>query len=1040
MRSKLRILQANLARAQLATTEAAVFAARNRIDVMILQEPYAVKNTPWKASGSTRIVAANQPEQYPWAIVQVNNPKLRVHNIKQESNEYFAVAQIEAEDWSIYVASVYLRHSQDLGPMLNKMERFIHRTAGKNVIIGGDMNASSTMWGADSTNGRGAELEDFITYHGLTVVNNTTQPPTYSTSLGSSYIDVTLTKGNIMRQIEDWRVWEEETSSDHNLITFSVNPAPARHLTTHPPNPLTTRFCTRALNPTHLNHALQPSMLYFQTLQLDTPAQIEYFSKLLENKIYETCSRTLRRRNQAKLQVKWWTPELTRLKRITYRARRAMQSETDDQNRSRLRKSFLEKRNAYRAKVRKTRKDSWRKFVEEESATDIWGIVYKIMNKRLTPKEAVVAMTVGNTHTDTWEQTAETLLDTFVIKDNPEEDTPDQQATRKNASARMSLAVQTEDATTSEEITDVIKGLKNGKTPGPDLLEVAIIKAAWPSIGEQYTRLYNACLQHGIFPRNWKIGKIHAVLKGRDKDATLASSYRPICLLPIPGKILEKLILRRILDHTDGYFRRQYGFIKGRSTTDAAMKLKKIVHDANTKYVLGIFVDIKGAFDHVWWPDVLRALRETECPAELYNIVHHYLQERTAIIEENGKTISRTQVRGCPQGSVLGPILWNLAFDGLMEYLEDGQAEIIAYADDVAILLTANSRRDLEAAGSRTTKRLEEWCNRHKLDISVDKTVGLLLKGNLDRERMPSIPLLGSRLKYTQEVRYLGIQIGKGLTFTNHVKNIAGKAKQTMNNMAAVARANWGVRNEALIKIYKGTFVPIVTYAAPVWARKLNQKEKGYLWAAQRWALIRCTRAYRTISTSAAPVLAGVQRITDLVELAILRYHHRKGKSCVIDYTRYGPIKGTLKEEAERLQTHQMNRWQESWDNDSKGRTTYEFFPNLRDRMEATWINPDYHTSQLITGHGNFNWKLRKLGLKESSGCRCGRVETSKHVTIHCTLLRELRRELQRAVENEEGTWPPPMRAMVSENCFPTFREYAVRALQHKENLDREER
>jgi len=1037
MPKNIKILQINLARAQLATTEAANFAALNGYDIMLLQEPYAVKNIPWRSSNTTRIITANQHDQYPWAAILITNPELRSVNIKQAGNQHLAVAYIESEHWNFYIASIYLQHSEDPGPMLAKLENLIIQTTGKCLIIGGDMNATSTTWGANNTNDRGTILEDFITIHNLTIINDPTQPPTFSTGQGTSYIDVTLAKGNISHQTTDWRVLEDQTSSDHNLITFSIT---KNHNRRPPQSPAqnTARFCTKILNPTSLNHALTHSMNQLQALPLETPTEIEAFSEILEHKIFEICNRQIPRKKQPTSKVKWWTPELTTYKRRTYRARRRMQTANNDLERTELRRNFISIRNQYRKTVRKTRKESWRKFVEEQSSNNTWGIIYKLMNQRLNPREAMTAITGNDTHTGTWDETANALLDAFVIRDNPEEDNINQHDTRTNAKKRMPLTGHTPDISPTET-TNIIKSLKNGKTPGPDLLEVTILKTAWPTIGPQYNKLFNACLKTGTFPKNWKRGRIHAILKDKSKDPTITSSYRPICLLPIPGKILEKIILRNILEHTQELFKHQYGFIKGKSTTDAALRLTSKIKKANTKYVLGIFVDIKGAFDHVWWPNILQALQKTNCPPETYNIIHHYLQDRTIIIEEQGKIITRPQERGCPQGSVLGPILWNLVFDDLIETLKDGQTKITAYADDVAILLTANSRKDLETAGNRATGKLSEWCTLHKLTISTDKTVAMMLKGKLDQERMPRITLLGTRLQYKNNIRYLGIQIGTNTTFTNHIKNISTKAKTTLNNMAAVARANWGVRHEALLQIYKGTFIPIITYAAPVWAGNLTKRDAGYLCAAQRWALIRCTRAYRTISTPAAPVLAGVQRITDNIETAILRYLYRKGKTYQISGITYGPENGTLKEETARLVDHQLDRWQSDWTHETKGRTTREFFPNIRARLKATWITPDYYTSQILTGHGNFKNKLHALGLSNTDRCSCGRKDTSRHATLYCPNLREIRRELRRALEEEEWTWPPPMWAFTTQDCFPTFKNFATRALQHKESTTRAE-
>ena len=109
-------------------------------------------------------------------------------------------------------------------------------------------------------------------------------------------------------------------------------------------------------------------------------------------------------------------------------------------------------------------------------------------------------------------------------------------------------------------------------------------------------RFLSQCLSTGTFPSGCKLGRMHAILKSRNSDDTDSTSYRPICQLPVLGKIVEKILLGRLLSHTTQLFTRQYGFQKGKSTTDAIVKLKSM---ATEKYSLGIFADIKEAFDRV---------------------------------------------------------------------------------------------------------------------------------------------------------------------------------------------------------------------------------------------------------------------------------------------------------------------------------------------------------------------------------------------------------------------------------------------------------
>lgn len=96
---------------------------------------------------------------------------------------------------------------------------------------------------------------------------------------------------------------------------------------------------------------------------------------------------------------------------------------------------------------------------------------------------------------------------------------------------------------TVEEVTKVMKSLKNGKSPGDDLTEAEMIKNI---LDTRFlwilTNLYNGCVKYGVFPAVWKLGVLRVLLKSLDKDPSASRYYRPICLLSILSKVLEKLM------------------------------------------------------------------------------------------------------------------------------------------------------------------------------------------------------------------------------------------------------------------------------------------------------------------------------------------------------------------------------------------------------------------------------------------------------------------------------------------------------------------
>lgn len=157
------------------------------------------------------------------------------------------------------------------------------------------------------------------------------------------------------------------------------------------------------------------------------------------------------------------------------------------------------------------------------------------------------------------------------------------------------------------------------------------------------------------------------------------------------GKLFEKVIdnrLRRHLDETEGMDDRQFGFRKGRSTIDALNTLKEIVNSNKNQKIGLLTMDIKNAFNSAPLAAILDAMWAKDTPVYLRRIVSSYLENRTIQFETNGATQTIDVSSGVPQGSVLGPTLWNILYDGLLKTRLPTGVTFLAFADDVALVLT----------------------------------------------------------------------------------------------------------------------------------------------------------------------------------------------------------------------------------------------------------------------------------------------------------------------------------------------------------------
>jgi hypothetical protein len=133
-------------------------------------------------------------------------------------------------------------------------------------------------------------------------------------------------------------------------------------------------------------------------------------------------------------------------------------------------------------------------------------------------------------------------------------------------------------AVSRAEVKEAIEKLNTDKkAPGPDGILGGVLSIFVTELIDPWCGIFTLCLRDGSFPINWKIAKV-TLLKKKDIDSVQPSNFRPICLLDESGKMFERILVNRLIEHMNNSFNlsnRQYGFRKGRSTNDAILRVKK---------------------------------------------------------------------------------------------------------------------------------------------------------------------------------------------------------------------------------------------------------------------------------------------------------------------------------------------------------------------------------------------------------------------------------------------------------------------------------
>jgi hypothetical protein len=165
------------------------------------------------------------------------------------------------------------------------------------------------------------------------------------------------------------------------------------------------------------------------------------------------------------------------------------------------------------------------------------------------------------------------------------------------------------------------------KTPGEDGINSDIFQRAYKQFPNLTNTLYNECPRQDCFPKRWNRIKVIPIAKPRKEYTTDPSNFRPISLINVGGKVLEKILINRIMHHayTNNLLNyNQFGFTPTKSTIDTAMTVTEFVEDGLREGLITILVslDVKWASDAAWWSSILKNLKDFNCPRNLYLLTY----------------------------------------------------------------------------------------------------------------------------------------------------------------------------------------------------------------------------------------------------------------------------------------------------------------------------------------------------------------------------------------------------------------------------------
>lgn len=366
------------------------------------------------------------------------------------------------------------------------------------------------------------------------------------------------------------------------------------------------------------------------------------------------------------------------------------------------------------------------------------------------------------------------------------------------------------------EIRSLIKGLKNS-TYGLDRLPTKMFKHVGDALSLPISKLINASIATGVFPDLLKAATVVPVHKAG--IMSLFTNYRPISVLPLLSKIFEKCICVRLVN----FFGReniinvnQFGFQRGKCTYDAIANFTEYLYENLNlkKHIVGVFIDLRKAFDTVKHDILLRKLYVYGIRGLAHRWFESYLSNRTQCVRIGSfKSKSLSVTSGIPQGSVIGPLLFLIYINDLPRISEN--AHFTLFADDTTIAFAHSNYSDAVSTMCSYLERLNEWTINNRLSLNADKTSAMLFTNRMNSVETPIILRVANvTIDLFASVKFLGVIIDHKLNFSSHINSICTKLSKTAG---VLYRISADVPDSVLINLYYSLVYPYLLYGILIW-------------------------------------------------------------------------------------------------------------------------------------------------------------------------------------------------------------------------------
>ncbi len=383
---------------------------------------------------------------------------------------------------------------------------------------------------------------------------------------------------------------------------------------------------------------------------------------------------------------------------------------------------------------------------------------------------------------------------------------------------------------THEFVFKYLTDLQAKKATGLDDISARFLKLTAPYVTDSIVKMSNISIKTNSFAELWKIAGVTPLHKKNDKEDV--SNYRPISILPVVSKILEKHVsihLYEFLTSHNLLYQRQSGFRPNHSCETAlSIMVEEWLNAIHSRNQTGLLlVDLCKAFDLVNHDLLIKKLELYKCSNDTIKWFKSYLENRQQVVKIDGITSDNLNIkRGVPQGSILGPLLFIIFINDI--FLQDELSNINLFADDAVVCKTGKNKCEISKNIQKSAKSLHNWCKENDMVLSIEKTKTMFIyfgKQMYQRNKnsnmcLEQIEINGNILEEVEKSKILGIMIDSNLSWNAHIAQVK---KVVSFKLFLLRKIRKYLTLETRKTFYSYYIKPIIEYCCSIWGNTTKE-------------------------------------------------------------------------------------------------------------------------------------------------------------------------------------------------------------------------